>query len=219
MNYTIKEFPDLQFGSLYCIGRNYSEHIREMHSEVTADPVVFLKPRSSVIRNGEAILYPPHSTEVHHEVELVLLLGELPACITPENALSAIKAFAVGLDLTARDQQTEAKRNGLPWTMAKGFKTSAPVGNLVEFNSVNTDLMNLNLSVEVNGDIRQAGNTGSMIFSVSDILCFLSKHFTLTPGDLIFTGTPQGVGPITKGDLITASAGTNASFLKTHVQS
>lgn len=219
MNYTIKEFPDLQFGSIYCIGRNYSEHIREMHSEVTADPVVFLKPRSSVIRNGEAILYPSHSREVHHEVELVLLLGKLPEQITKENALSAVRAFAVGLDLTARDLQSDAKRNGLPWTMAKGFKTSAPVGNFVEFNSASIDLMNLNLSVEVNGEIRQRGNTGSMIFTVIDILCFLSEYFTLTPGDLIFTGTPEGVGPITKGDLITASAGTNASFLKTHVQS
>ncbi|TVQ66034.1 MAG: FAA hydrolase family protein [Balneolaceae bacterium] len=218
MDYSIREFPDLQFGTLYCIGRNYSDHIREMKSVETAVPVVFLKPRSSVIRSGDPILYPSASVEVHHEVELVLLLGNIPEKLTPENALTAIKAFAVGIDLTARDLQADAKKNGLPWAMAKGLKTFAPIGNFVEFDPEKTDLQNLDLRLTTDGEIRQSGNTEEMIFSVTQILCYLNQHFTLTPGDLIFTGTPEGVGPIAVNERITASAGHNLSLLETYVR-
>lgn len=217
MTTTIPEFPQLRFGNLYCIGRNYSDHIREMKSEATSDPVVFLKPTSSIVRSGDTVLLPEISKEVHHEVELVLLIGESPTPITTENALEAIKAFAVGLDLTARDLQSEAKKKGLPWTLAKGFKTFAPIGNFVEFNPAQTDIQNLGLNVEVNGQIRQEGSTSQMIFSVSEIVYYLSKHFILKPGDLIFTGTPEGVSAIQENDRIKASVGNHLSQLEVYV--
>lgn len=218
MNYQIKEYPHLQFGSIYCIGRNYARHIEEMKSERTEDPVVFLKPRSSLIFSEEFIQLPEQSSDVHHEVELVLLIGQEVKNCSVDEALQTIKAIAVGIDVTARDVQSYAKKNGLPWTLSKGFNTFAPVGNFVGFNS-SIDLQNLDIQVRVNGEIRQDGNTSNMLFSAAEIISYLSHHFHLSPGDLIFTGTPEGVSPIVSGDTIEASIGNQLSTLKIYVRS
>lgn len=212
----VPDFPEYQFGSIYCIGRNYAKHAKELKNEVPSEPVVFLKPRSSLIFNGDSIKIPERSKNVHHEVEMVILIGKTVKNITEEKALDAVKALGVGLDMTARDLQSEAKLKGLPWTLAKGFDTFAPLGNLEEYHSgINTDL--LNLTVSVNGEKRQSGNTSDMLFNVASLITYLSKHFTLTAGDLIFTGTPEGVSAVEKGDLIKASLGNGISTLQVHV--
>jgi 2-keto-4-pentenoate hydratase/2-oxohepta-3-ene-1,7-dioic acid hydratase in catechol pathway len=214
MNHQIDEYPDLQFGSIYCIGRNYVKHIEEMKSEKTKDPVVFLKPRSSIIRSGEQVVLPSISTNVHHEVELVALIGKETSHVSSDEALNSVHAIAVGLDLTARDLQSEAKKAGLPWTLSKGLNTFAPLGNLVNYTTNgDVDIQNLTITVHVNGEIRQSGNTSEMIFSLSEIISYLSSNFKLNPGDLIFTGTPEGVSQINKGDNIQATIGDNLSTL------
>lgn len=216
MDFSIPNFTTLQFGSLFCIGRNYAKHAEEMKSELTDEPVVFLKPRSSIIFNGNSVRLPASSNNVHHEVELVLLLGKECKSISIKDALPSVKAYAVGLDITARDIQSNAKKSGLPWTLAKGFNTFAPIGNFVEYQH-DHDFGHLDISVSVNGEIRQQGNTSDMIFSVAHIISYLSQHFTLYPGDLIFTGTPEGVSPIKKGDEIYASLNAGESTLYVNV--
>lgn len=216
-NFSIPEYPQLQLGSIYCIGRNYAKHVEEMKSEILDDPVVFLKPRSSVIFNGGRVILPESSNNIHHEVELVLMIGELTHKATVAEAQKSIKAVAVGLDITARDLQANAKQKGLPWALSKGFHTFAPVGNFAELNE-ETDLQNLDLWVNVNGETRQHGNTEMMLFSSADIVSYLSRHFILNPGDLIFTGTPEGVSQITDGDTVEAGLGDHISSLKVYVQ-
>ncbi len=218
MTYQIQEYPHLQFGTIYCIGRNYAKHIEEMKSEKTIDPVVFLKPRSSIIRNSEKVILPSISSNVHHEVELVALIGKETFQVTEDEALQSVHALSVGLDLTARDLQSEAKIAGLPWTLSKGLHSFAPLGNFIDYNTkCNIDVQNLNLSVSVNGNVRQSGNTSGMIFSLAEIISYLSTHFKLAPGDLIFTGTPEGVSQIHKGDKIVATIGDNLSTLEVDV--
>lgn len=218
MTYQIQEYPHLQFGTIYCIGRNYAKHIEEMKSEKTTDPVVFLKPRSSIIRSGDKIVLPPISSNVHHEVELVALIGKETFQVTKENALQSVIALAVGLDLTARDLQSEAKKAGLPWTLSKGLHSFAPIGNFVDYKAHGTvDIQNLEITVLVNGDVRQFGNTSGMIFSLAEIIRYLSLHFKLNPGDLIFTGTPEGVSQINRGDKLSAAIGDNLSTLEVDV--
>lgn len=218
MNYQIKEYPHLQFGSIYCIGRNYAEHIQEMKSKQTQNPVVFLKPRSSLIFNNQSIRLPAQSSNVHHEVELVLLIGQDVKKCPVEEALRTVTAIAVGIDVTARDIQSKAKESGLPWALSKGFDTFAPLGNFVELNA-SIDIKNLDIQVKVNGELRQMGNTSNMLFSASEIISYLSHQFRLTPGDLIFTGTPKGVSPINDGDIIEASIENQLSTLKVYVRS
>ncbi|MDR9365237.1 MAG: fumarylacetoacetate hydrolase family protein [Balneolaceae bacterium] len=217
MDYTINEYPHLQFGSIYCIGRNYAKHIEEMKSKRTDDPVVFLKPRSSLVFNDQTIHLPQQSSTVHHEVELVLLIGRAVKNCSVKEALQTVQAVAVGIDVTARDIQSQAKKNGLPWTLSKGFDTFAPIGNFVELDSL-SDIQNIDIQVRVNGELRQLGNTSKMLFSVSELISYLSHQFTLNPGDLIFTGTPEGVSPITDGDIIDASIGDQLSTLKVYVR-
>mgnify|MGYP006276236885 CR=1 FL=1 len=216
MDFTIKDMPGLQYGSIYCIGRNYASHIREMRSERTDEPVVFLKPRSSLIFDGDTIKLPSSSTNVHHEVELVVLIGKQIAGLQSEEALAAVAAIGVGIDVTARDIQSRAKLEGLPWTLAKGFDTFAPLGNLAKLTP-GTDLQDLEITIKVNGEIRQKGNTSQMLFKVSEVISYLSGRFTLYPGDLIFTGTPQGVSRLNRGDYVEAVLGDQLSTLSVHV--
>lgn len=216
MEHSIPQFTTLQFGSLFCIGRNYAKHAAEMNSEITDEPVVFLKPRSSIIFNNDSVQIPTSSINVHHEVELVLLIGKECENISKNEALNYVKAYSIGLDITARDIQSNAKKEGLPWTLAKGFNTFAPIGNFVQYQN-NHNFNNLDLSVSVNGEIRQQGNTSDMIFSAAEIISYLSHNFTLYPGDLIFTGTPEGVSPIKKGDKVHASLNSGESTLNVSV--
>ena len=181
-----------------CIGRNYVAHIQELENEMPDVPVVFLKPPSSIISTGEQIVIPSASSDVHHEVELVAEIGSECKNVSVGEAMSTVRAYAVGLDMTARDLQSVAKRKGLPWTVAKGFDTFAPLGPLVPADGIDPE--NLEIRLEVNGVMRQKGNTSLMIFSLPKIIAYVSTVFRLLPGDLIYTGTPEGVGPVSPGD-------------------
>jgi len=217
MDYKIPYFPSLSYGSIYCIGRNYVDHIKEMKSEQTSDPVVFLKPRSSIVHSGNSVIIPPVSSDVHHEAELVLLIGKTTTKCSAEQAMASVKAFGIGIDFTARDLQSQAKKDGRPWTLAKGFDTFAPIGNLISFTG-SDDLSKLDVTLLVNGETKQHDSTSLMIFNPSDIISYLSHQFTLTPGDLIFTGTPKGVSPVKPGDSVTAILGDNLSAVSIDVK-
>jgi len=192
-------------GKLLCIGRNYAEHADEMDSDVPDEPMVFLKPASAVIRGGDTIQLPPQSQDVHHEVELVAVIGKEGRNVPTEEALDYVAGYAVGLDITARDLQSEAKANQHPWSVAKGFDTFAPLGPLASTEAVG-DPQELTLRLDVNGETRQESHTRHMIFSVADLVHYCSQIFTLMPGDLLYTGTPSGVGPIMGGDELEATA-------------
>ncbi len=192
-------------GKLLCIGRNYAEHADEMAGTVPDEPMVFLKPASAVIRSGEAVRLPPQSRDVHHEVELVAVIGEGGRDISEADALDHVAGYAVGLDMTARDLQSEAKEKRHPWSVAKGFDTFAPLGPLASAEAVG-DPQALTLRLTVNGEVRQEASTRHMIFPVAELVHYCSRIFTLAPGDLLYTGTPSGVGPVEDGDELEATA-------------
>lgn len=207
--------PHLGTGSIFCIGRNYVAHARELNNDVPDQPLVFLKPTSSIIFDGQ-ILLPSQSNEVHHEVELVVAIGKSGKNISEDDALSYIAGYAVGIDITARDIQSQAKEKGYPWSVAKGFDTFAPISSFINSGKV-TNPQDLGLSLTVNGALRQQSNTRLMIFSVAELISYLSNIFTLQPGDLIFTGTPEGVSPLQSGDRIEAELGPSLVHLSMEV--
>jgi 5-carboxymethyl-2-hydroxymuconate isomerase len=194
----------LSVGKILCLGRNYPEHAKEMKVESPTTPVVFLKPTTALLEAGGSIVFPTLSEVVHHEVEMVVVIGREGKKIPRDTAMEYVAGYAVGLDMTLREVQAEAKKKGLPWSVAKGFDTSAPLSTAVRRENVR-DPHNLNISLRVNRKLRQSSNTRNMIFRVPDIIAFLSTVFTLEPGDLIFTGTPEGVGPVHHGDKLTAA--------------
>ena len=193
----------MQPGKIICLGRNYPEHAREMKAEVPAAPVIFLKPASALLEPGGIVRIPSFSNELHYEVEMVLLIGKQGKDISLERAMSYVDGYAVGLDMTLRDVQAEAKKKGLPWSVSKGFDTSAPLSPFVAAQAV-ADPHALDISLRVNGVIRQHSNTRNMLFRIETMLAYISSVFTLEPGDLVFTGTPEGVGPAQPGDVLTA---------------
>jgi len=194
---------EIGVGKILCLGRNYAEHVKEMNAQFPEDPVIFLKPTSSLVRNGEAVFYPPISQNMQHEVELVVVIGKTGKNISEADAYDYILGYAVGLDMTLRDIQAKAKKEGLPWTVAKGFDSSAPVSDIVP-KEIITDPGNLTITCKVNGSLRQNSSTKNMIMPVNRIVAYISSIFVLEPGDLIFTGTPEGVGPVKIGDVIEA---------------
>jgi len=194
---------EIAIGKIVCVGRNYAEHAKELGNEVPEKPVVFLKPDSAVIHSGDEIKYPPFSEEMHHEVELVLLLGNKIKDASLEDAEKAITGYGVGLDMTLRDVQSILKSKGHPWTIAKCFDTSAVLSEFVL-----KDYQKLTLDEEifltVNDEERQRDKLNKMIFKPAELVQYLSSLMTLDGGDLIFTGTPKGVGKVNKGDVIKA---------------
>ena len=186
---------------VFCIGRNYVEHVRELSGAMPTKPVVFMKPASCLVGPGEEIHFPKHGNELHHEVEIVVKVGREGRAETEEETLSFISAVTVGLDLTLRDVQKDLKQKGLPWEIAKAFEQSAPIGDFIPLDR-SLDLKDISFGCKVNGIERQRGNTGKMIFSIERLLVELSKIWVLRPGDLIYTGTPSGVGPLKIGDSI-----------------
>ena len=202
------EFRDstkkIQVGKIFCVGRNYAAHAQEMNAETPEAPVIFLKPSTAILHDGGAVVVPPFSKELHYEVEMVVLMARGGKNIATVSALDYVGGYAVGVDMTLRDVQAEAKKRGLPWTVAKGFDTSAPVSKFVEREHV-PDPHALDLSLKVNGVVRQQANTRDMIFSIAEIIAYISSIFTLEPGDLIFTGTPDGVGRVGSGDRLEAA--------------
>jgi len=193
----------LPIGKILCIGRNYTEHIKELGNATPDAPVIFIKPASSVIGEGEMIVIPPYSSDCHHEVELALLIGRKGKDIPADQAMGSIAGYGVGIDLTLRDVQSELKKKGLPWEIAKGFDTSCPLSAFVEASGV-ADPQNLRIRMTVNGEVRQDGNTSMMIHRIPAIVSYMSGRFTLEPGDVILTGTPAGVSRIVSGDHLTA---------------
>lgn len=189
---------------ILCIGRNYAEHAKEMKAEVPSDPVFFLKPRTALVASGGGIEIPPISKDVHHEVEMTVLVGRGGRNIPEEQARFHVAGFGVGLDMTLRDVQAEAKKKGLPWTLAKGFDTSAPVSAFVPAAQV-PDVGALEIELKVNGHIRQHGSLRDLIFPVERLIAYLSRFITLEEGDVIFTGTPEGVAQVVPGDRLEAS--------------
>ena len=190
-------------GKILCIGRNYWEHIKELGNAPPEAPVIFIKPASSVIGEGEAVVIPPYSHDCHHEAELALLIGRKGKDIPVDQAMEHIAGYGVGIDLTLRDVQGELKKKGLPWEIAKGFDTACPLSAFVEASKV-ADPQNLQIRLTVNGEIRQDGNTSMMIHSIPAIVSHMSGSFTLEPGDVILTGTPAGVSRIVSGDTLVA---------------
>jgi len=199
-----KQIDVFRTGKLLCIGRNYAKHAAELGNKVPSSPMVFLKPSSSIIRSGGTVRIPEMSNDVHHEVELVCAIGKKGSNISASEALSFVAGYAVGLDMTARDIQQKAKEKGHPWSVAKGFDTFAPLGDFVAAEEI-LDPQNLPICLRVNGEIRQEGNTSDMIFSVAQLITYCSTIFTLMPGDLLFTGTPDGVGPVKSGETMIAT--------------
>jgi 5-carboxymethyl-2-hydroxymuconate isomerase len=193
----------LPIGKILCIGRNYSDHIKELGNATPDAPVVFIKPASSVIGEGEAIVIPPYSNECHYEAELALLIGRKGKDIPVGRAIEHVAGYGVGIDLTLRDVQDVQKKKGLPWEIAKGFDTACPLSAFVEASGV-ADPQNLQIRLTVNDKIRQDGNTSMMIHRIPAIISHMSGCFTLEPGDVILTGTPAGVGRIVPGDRLVA---------------
>jgi acylpyruvate hydrolase len=189
---------------IFCIGRNYASHAREMKSDVHTTPMVFLKPSTALVGTGGEVVLPRASKDVHHEVELVAVVGRRGKDIPEPQAMDYVAGYAVGLDMTARDLQAEAKKNGHPWTVAKGFDTFAPLGPIVPADLL-ADPHACAIQLMINGELRQEGVTADMIFSIPRLISYCSSIFTLLPGDLIFTGTPEGVGPVHSGDILVAT--------------
>ncbi len=197
---------------IYCVGRNYAAHAREMGgSPERESPFFFSKPANAIVANNATLPFPLRTQDLHHEVELVVALaGDALASkgenLTVTEAQEAVFAYAVGIDFTRRDLQTESKAKGRPWDTAKGFDHSAPISNLTPVTSAG-DISNARISLSVNGQLRQEGSIAELIWSVPELIAELSSYYCLRPGDLIFTGTPAGVSAVVSGDELEASIG------------
>ncbi|SEI70687.1 2-keto-4-pentenoate hydratase/2-oxohepta-3-ene-1,7-dioic acid hydratase (catechol pathway) [Dyadobacter sp. SG02] len=189
---------------IICVGRNYAEHIAELNNQTPDSPVIFLKPETAQIRLGDDFYYPDFSKDVHYEVELVVKIDKVGKNIEEKFAHKYYSEIGIGIDFTARDLQSELKAKGLPWELAKAFNGSAPVSEFVPVADF-ADVQDINFSLDVNGETRQNGNSSLMIYRIDYLISFVSKYFMLKKGDLIFTGTPKGVGPVKIGDKLTAS--------------
>ncbi len=188
---------------IICIGRNYIEHAKELKNPIPDNPVFFLKPDSSIITRNRPFFYPDFSNEIHYETEIVLKICKVGRHIPEKYAYSYYNQISIGIDFTARDLQRECKEKGLPWEIAKAFDFSAPLGKFID-KYLFDDLSNINFSLHINNELKQHGNTKDMIFSYDRIISYVSQFITLKMGDLIFTGTPEGVGTVHIGDRLEA---------------
>lgn len=201
------EFTDgrkCEISNIYAIANNYRNHAVEMGTSISEYPVVFLKPTSSFVPDGGTIWLPSISKNIQYEVELVVVIGKDGFNIPESEAINYIGGYAVGIDLTLRDLQLEAKKGGKPWGIAKGFYSSAPISKVIPVGTFGGIIPNFDLALKVNDEIRQTGNTKDMERSVAHLVSFISKVFSLNDGDCIFTGTPEGVGTIFDGDRLEA---------------
>ena len=188
---------------ILCIGRNYADHISELNNERPSEPVIFLKPDTAILKDNEPFYHPDFSNDIHYEVEIVLKINKVGKNIEAKFAHKYYDEIGIGIDFTARDLQTKLKEKGLPWEKAKAFDGSAPISGFIKKTNFG-DLGNLKFHLEINGDSRQNGNTNMMLWNFDEIIAEISKYFTLKTGDLIFTGTPAGVGKVYIGDKLTA---------------
>lgn len=188
---------------IFCIGRNYAAHAREMGKDPDREPPFFFtKPADAVVPNGAKVAYPPLTKDLHHEIELVVAIGREAVNIDEEGALELVYGYAVGIDLTRRDLQAEAKEMGRPWDVGKAFDQSAPCGAVHLVSEVGHPDSG-RIWLEVNGEPKQSGDLSELIWSVPEMISILSRYFKLMPGDLIYTGTPAGVGALKRGDRVT----------------
>ncbi|MEE0888912.1 MAG: fumarylacetoacetate hydrolase family protein [Bacteroidales bacterium] len=185
---------------IICVGRNYTEHIEELNNSKPESPVLFLKPDTALVKGGEAFYYPDFSNQIDYECELVIKISKIGKSIPISCAKNYYEEVALGLDLTCRDLQAEEKSKSLPWTLSKAFDYSAPISEFFSLKELGKDVQNLDFSLLKNGNIVQNANTLQMIFSVDEIISYISRFISLKVGDLIFTGTPAGVGSVKIGD-------------------
>lgn len=188
---------------IICIGRNYAEHAKEMNSPVPSEPVFFMKPDTALIKENLPFFLPDFSNDVHHEVELVIRINRPGKHIEEKFAHKYYDEIGIGIDFTARDIQAKCKEKGLPWEKAKAFDGSAPLGKLVPKNKF-ASMDNIGFHLNINGNTVQKGNTKDLLFSFDKVIAYISKFVTLKTGDLIYTGTPEGVGPVKIGDRLEA---------------
>jgi 2-keto-4-pentenoate hydratase/2-oxohepta-3-ene-1,7-dioic acid hydratase in catechol pathway len=191
---------------IICIGRNYAEHAKEMKSEVPAEPVFFMKPDTALLKDNEAFFYPEFTKDLHHEVEIVLKISKAGKHIEEKFAHKYYEEIGIGIDFTARDVQARCKEKGLPWEKAKAFDGSAPIGKFLPKSSF-SDLNNISFHLNVNGELRQKGTTKDLLFSFDSIIAYVSQFVTLKTGDLIYTGTPEGVAAVKAGDRLSCFIG------------
>lgn len=187
---------------IICIGRNYAEHAKEMKSELPTEPVFFMKPDTALLKDAD-FYFPDFTTDLHHEIELVIKISKAGKHIEEQFASRYYTEIGLGIDFTARDIQAKCKEKGLPWEKAKAFDNSAPIGQFI--NIVGLDLGSISFDLRINGELRQKGNSKDLIFSFDKIIAYVSQFISLKVGDLIFTGTPEGVGPVKIGDRLEGS--------------
>jgi 5-carboxymethyl-2-hydroxymuconate isomerase len=205
---------EYRIGKIVCVGRNFAEHAKELGNEVPEKPVLFLKPASAIIYSGGEIIHPDYGNELHHEVELVLLIGETVRKANQGQAEKSIIGYGVGLDMTLRDVQNELKKKGNPWTLAKCFDTSAVISDFVLKENYQLKL-DETLELKVNGIVKQNDTLKSMIFNPAQLVEYISSIMTLEKGDLIYTGTPAGVSKVNRGDKLEARLGEIAELVCT----
>lgn len=196
---------------IICIGRNYIDHAKELNNPVPKKPVFFMKPQTAILRKNHDFFYPDFSNDIHYEVELVVKINRIGLHIQEQYAHKYYDEVGLGIDFTARDLQSEQKKKGLPWEIAKAFDNSAPIGDFIPKAQLG-DLNKLQISLQKNGEIVQDGNTNDMIFSIDRIIAYVSQFVSFKMGDLIFTGTPAGVGPVKIGDQLTGFIGEREMF-------
>ena len=185
---------------IICIGRNYAAHAAELGNARPERPIVFMKPGSAVLANNKPFYYPEYSQDIHYEVEVVVKIAKNGRHVQPEFALDYVDSIGLGLDLTARDLQQECKEKGHPWEIAKAFDHSAPLSSEFVAPATLPDLDDIEFSLEKNGQVVQHGHSRLMLFPLTELICYVSQYFRLQRGDLLFTGTPEGVGPLSQGD-------------------
>lgn len=185
---------------IICVGRNYTEHIKELNNSRPTEPVLFLKPDTAIVRKNEAFYYPDFSQHIDYECELVVKISKIGKSIPVSCAGNYYNEIALGLDLTCRDLQQKEKENSLPWTLSKAFDYSAPISEFYSLEEIGKDIQDINFSLLKNGEVVQQANTSQMIFTVNEIISYVSRYISLKVGDLIFTGTPAGVSSLKIGD-------------------
>lgn len=201
---------------ILAVGRNYADHVKELNNQQSDEPVIFMKPDTALLKNNMPFYIPEWSKNIHYEVELILKIGKEGKHITEKFAHKYIEGIGIGIDFTARDLQNKLKEKQLPWTLAKGFDGSAPVSEFLSPESF-PDFTNISFTLSKNGNEVQKGNTGDMIFHFEKIISYISSFITLKKGDIIFTGTPEGVGPVSIGDTLEASL-EGRPLLKTEIK-
>lgn len=187
---------------IIAVGRNYAEHAKELNNDIPGSPVIFMKPDTAVLKDNKPFYLPDFSEEIHHEIELVLKISKEGKHISEKFAANYFEEIGLGIDFTARDIQQKHKEKGLPWELAKAFDNSAPISRFINKTTFE-NLYNLDFHLDINGKTIQSGNTKDLLFSFEKLIVFISRYITLKKGDLIFTGTPAGVGKIAIGDKLT----------------